>query len=126
MVRSPANVEKMAKFIADHCENEDLKHFDRDAVCKVVEYSSKIADNQEKLSSRFNMVVEIMYEADSWACLEDSDLVYKKHVEKAIQKKINRNNMYEEKVLELFDEGTYILDVEEGRRNKWTCSGWGR
>lgn len=112
MVRTSANVEKMAKFIASHCEKEDLKHFDRDAVCKVVEYSSKIADNQEKLSSRFNKVVEIIYEADSWACLEDSDIVYKKHVEKAIQQKIYRNNMYEEKVLELFDEGTYILDVE--------------
>ncbi len=112
MVRSSANVEKMTKFIASHCEKEDLKHFERDAVCKVVEYSSKIADNQEKLSSRFNKVVEIIYEADSWACLEESNLVYKKHVEKAIQQKINRNNMYEDKVLELFDEGTYLLDVE--------------
>lgn len=112
MVRSSANVEKMTKFIASHCEKENLKHFERDAVCKVVEYSSKIADNQEKLSSRFNKVVEIIYEADSWACLEESNLVYKKHVEKAIQQKINRNNMYEDKVLELFDEGTYLLDVE--------------
>jgi lon-related putative ATP-dependent protease len=112
MVRSSANVEKMTKFIASHCEKENLKHFEREAVCRVVEYSSKIADNQEKLSSRFNKVVEIIYEADSWACMEESDLVYKKHVEKAIEQKINRNNMYEDKVLELFDEGTYLLDVE--------------
>ncbi|MBN2286591.1 MAG: AAA family ATPase [Tissierellales bacterium] len=112
MDRTIDNVGKMAKFIASHCERENLKHFDKDAVCKVVEYSSRIAESQDKLSSRFNRVVEIIYEADSWACSEKDDMVRSHHVEKAIAQKIFRNNMYEEKVLEYFADGTYLLDVD--------------
>jgi lon-related putative ATP-dependent protease len=112
MKRTPDNVEKMAKFIASHANNVGLKHFDKDAVCKVVEYSSRIAENKGKLTSQFNRLVDVLYEADSWATSHGSDLVRKEHVSKAIDQKTNRNNMYEEKILELFKDETYLLDVD--------------
>ncbi|HAE42160.1 MAG TPA: ATP-dependent protease [Clostridiales bacterium] len=112
MQRTPDNVQKMAKFIASHANNMGLKHFDKDAVCRVVEYSSRIAENKDKLTSQFNRLVDVLYEADSWASSHGSDLVRKEHVSKAIEQKINRNNMYEEKILELFKDKTYLLDVE--------------
>ncbi|HBH13701.1 MAG: Peptidase S16 with C-terminal Lon domain [Clostridiales bacterium 38_11] len=112
MQRTPDNVEKMAKFIAAHANNMGLRHFDKEAVCRVVEYSSRIAENKDKLTSQFNRLVDVLYEADSWATSSGSNLVRKEHVSKAIEQKTNRNNMYEEKILELFKEGTYLLDVE--------------
>ncbi|MDK2920228.1 MAG: hypothetical protein PWQ37_2961 [Candidatus Petromonas sp.] len=112
MGRDEENILKMARFIATHCEKEDLRHFDRDAVGRVVEYSSRLADSQNKLSSRFNQIVEILYEADSWAEADGSDIVTVKHIEKAIAEKIFRNNKYEEKILEMFDAGDYLIDVE--------------
>ncbi|SHJ62321.1 Lon protease family protein [Paramaledivibacter caminithermalis] len=112
MTRDKENMLKMARFIAAHCEKEDIRHFDYEAVGRVIEYSSRLAANQKKLSSRFNQIVELLYEADSWAEVDESDLVRLKHVEKAISEKIFRNNKYEEKVLEMFKEGDYLLDVE--------------
>jgi len=103
---------KMQSFIATHCEKENLRHFTREAVCKVVEHSSRIADSQKKLSSRFNQIVEILYEADAWAEQDGSDRVQLKHIEKTIQEKIYRNNMYEEKTLEYFEDEIYLLDVQ--------------
>ena len=115
MDRDKENIYKMARFIATHCEKEGLKHFDKKAVGRMIEYSSRLADNQGKLSSRFNQVVEILYEADRWAEMMGSDIVSLEHVEKAITEKIYRNNKYEEKVLEMFEDGTYLLDVEESK-----------
>lgn len=112
MKRTPDNVEKMAKFIASHANNVGLMHFDKEAVCKVVEYSSRIAEDKDKLTSQFNRLVDVLYEADSWATSHGSDLVRKEHVSKAIDQKTNRNNMYEEKILELFKDETYLLDVD--------------
>ncbi len=112
MDRNNDNVSKMQSFIASHCEKENLRHFTREAVCKIVEHSSRIADSQKKLSSRFNQIVEILYEADSWAEQDGSDEIELKHIEKTIQEKIYRNNMYEEKTLEYFEDEIYLLDVE--------------
>ncbi|MEW9121211.1 MAG: AAA family ATPase [Thermotaleaceae bacterium] len=112
MSRNQENVYKMARFIATHCEKEGLRHFDKSAVGRMIEYSSRLADNQHKLSSRFNQVVEILYEADRWAEIMDSELVTILHVEKAILEKIKRNNKYEEKTMEFFEDGTLLLDVE--------------
>ncbi|QEK11484.1 AAA family ATPase [Crassaminicella thermophila] len=112
MDRNEENVYKMARFIAAHCEKEGLKHFEKSAVGRIIEYSSRLADNQTKLSSRFNQVVEILYEADRFAEMMDEDVVKLEHVEKAILQKVYRNNKYEEKILEMFDEGTLLLDVD--------------
>lgn len=112
MDRNKETIYKMARFIATHCEKEGLKHFDKSAVGRVIEYSSRLADNQMKLSSRFNQVVEILYEADRFAEMMGSETVKVDHIEKAITEKIYRNNKYEEKILEMFEDGTYLLDVE--------------
>ncbi len=112
MNRNEENTHKLARFIATHCEKEKLKHFDKLAVARIIEFSSRLADNQKKLSSRFNQMVEVLYEADRWAEIMGSNIVSLPHVEKAISEKIYRNNKYEEKILELFEDGTYVLDVE--------------
>ncbi len=112
MKKDKENIYKMAKFIATHCQKEGLMNFDKSAVARVIEYSSRLADDQERLSSRFNQIVEILYEADAWAEQAEANIVAKEHVEKAIQQKIYRNSKYEEKLNEMFDEGTLLMDVE--------------
>lgn len=112
MTKNKENILKMAKFIAAHCNEVGLMEFDKTAVARIIEYSSRLADHQEKLSSRFNQIVEILYEADTWAQQEGATSVTKQHVEKAIQQKIHRNSKYEEKLNEMFKEGTLLIDVE--------------
>ena len=111
MERNPENMQKMAQFIATHCQDVGLRHFDRSAVCRVIQYSSRLADNQSKLTSRFSQVVEILYEADAWAEFDHSERVTLEHVEKAFTQKGYRNSKYEEKLNELFEEGTLLIDV---------------
>ena len=111
MKKDDENLMKMARFIATHCKKENLNHFDKDAVCRILEYSSRLAENKNKLSSQFNHIVEIIYEADFWSKKDKSEIVNAKHVIKALDKKMFRNNTYEEKILEMFENGDYLLDV---------------
>lgn len=118
MDRSLENMTKMAAFISSHCQRENLKHFDRSGVARVVEYSSRLAEHQEKLTTCFNEIVEILYEADAWAEIEGSSLVTAAHVDRAIKEKIFRSNKYEKKLLELIQEGHILLDCEGSREGQ--------
>lgn len=112
MEKDDENLIKMARFIASHCKKEDLNHFDKQAVCKVLEYSSRLAESKNKLSSQFNQIVEIIYEADYWSKKRNAQIVMSVDVNKALDKKIFRNNKYEEKILEMFEDEDYLLDVK--------------
>jgi predicted ATP-dependent protease len=112
MDASRENMTQMASFIATHSKREGVRHFDRTAVARLVEYSSRLADHQKKLSTRFNEIVEIIFEADAWAGLMGNDIVCGEHVKKAIDEKVYRSNTYEEKLQEYLDEGTILLDLD--------------
>lgn len=112
MERSEENIKKYAEFISAACIREGLKHFNTEAVAEVVEYSCRLAEEKGKLSTRFNEIVEILYEASTWAQLDNSPYVTAAHVEKAIHEKILRSNLPEEKVQEYIDKGDILVDTE--------------
>lgn len=112
MDRNKENINKLAKFINSFCNREGTIHFDRTGVAKVVEYSSRLVEDQTKLSTRFNDIVEILCESCAWAEIEGSTLVSAQHVKKAISEKIYRSNKYDKKILESLENGTIILDTE--------------
>lgn len=109
--RSDENIHKFARFIAGYCEDDGLKPFDKTAIKKIVEYSTRIAENKHKLSAKFNQIVEIIYEADALS-EEGNTYITEKDVLRAIEQKKYRNNKYEERLNELFKEGTLLIDIE--------------
>ncbi|WP_378954218.1 Lon protease family protein [Pelosinus sp. sgz500959] len=109
------NIQKMAGFISSTVTSKKLKHFDRSAVTKMVEYSCRLAGSQKKLTTRFSEVVKILCEADIWATMDESDIVSGKHVQQAILEKNYRSNKYEEHLQEMFADGKLMIDTE-GRK----------
>lgn len=112
MERNEENILKIGDFVAYQCKEENLLPFDRDALAAIVDISSRIADEKGKLTASFSQLIEIIYEADGWAVSEGKDIVTREDVEKAKLKKQYRNNSYEEKLLELIENETIIIDTE--------------
>src|SRR5699024_4580322 len=106
------NMNLLASFIHTHCNEHDLLHFDRAAVAKVVEHSIRLTSHQEKMSTRFNRLVEIIYEADTWAKMAGAKLIEEEHIKKAIREREYRSSLYEEKIQESIDEGSILLDTD--------------
>ena len=106
------NVQRLAQYIGAFCNKEGVKHFDRSGVAEVVNYSSWIVQDQNKLTTRFSEIVNILGEAGTWANIEGSALVSERHVKKAITEKKKRSNKYDEELLELIREGTLLIDTD--------------
>ena len=111
MERNKENIMKIGSFVAYQCKEENLKPFDRTALASIIDLSSRIAESQNKLTARFNELVEILYEADACATSKSKDIVTSEDVKMAINKKVYRNNIYEEKILELIKDETILIDT---------------
>lgn len=107
------NCMKYARFISSHCANKGLRSFDKSAVAAVIEHSRRLAEHKNKLSTRFNDIVEILYEADAWAGIGGTETVSRSHIKKAIEQKSYRSNRIEEKLQELIDTGVVLISTED-------------
>ena len=105
-------IQKYAAFVGHCCKKENLLPFDRSGVAKIVEYGSRLAGHQKKLSSKFSDVADVIRESNYWAGKAGSTIVKAEHVEKAINEKIYRTNRIEERLQEMILEGTLIIDTE--------------
>jgi lon-related putative ATP-dependent protease len=104
-----------AAFVGSSCKKENLIPFDRSGVAKIVEYGSRLAGHQQKLSSRFSEIADLLRESSYCAGKEGGTVVTSGHVEKAIEEKIYRSNRIEERMTEMILEGTLIIDTEGTR-----------
>jgi lon-related putative ATP-dependent protease len=104
---------KYARFIKSLCDNDGIRQFDRSGVEAIIEYSSRLAGDQNKLSVQFGAISKITREASYWASLDgNGNYVMREHVEKAIEEKIYRSNMIEEKIQEMIENGMILVDTE--------------
>lgn len=111
MKRTIENMILISKFVSHHCKKNNLLPFNKKSIGKIIEYSSRLAGDQKKLTCRFNDIVELLYEADALARFENEYIVNETHIKKALDHKIYRNNKYETKLHELFEEGTLLLET---------------
>ena len=112
MKRTRENVEKFASFISCISVRENIKQFKKEAVCKVIEYSSRLAGDKDKLSTRFNDIMEVLYESNTWAKIASHEYVEAEDVKKALEKKEQRSNLIEEKIREMIEKNHILVDVQ--------------
>ena len=110
--RTDENALKLARFMHGFCEQEEIMHLDKYAVAKIIEYASRLADNQNKLSTRFNDLAQIIGEAGTWAKMSKSKIVKEEHVIKALEESVERVKKYDEKYTEMIRENTLLISTD--------------
>lgn len=111
MERTPENVNKYASFVRSLCDREGLKPFTREALAGIVEYSSRLVEDQKKLSTRFNEIVEVIKEASAWAALDGKPMVSLAEVKRALDEKFYRSNLMEKRWLDMVRRGQVLVEV---------------
>jgi ATP-dependent Lon protease len=112
MDKNEESIRQLAEFIKMKKDEDDLRSFDRTAVSALVEQAVRMAGRQEKISTSFPNITDLIREADYWAEQDGKSTVEEKHVDKAIDARIYRSNMVEEHIQEMIDRGTLMIDVE--------------
>jgi len=107
---TPDNIDAYCAFICRICEDEGLRAFDANGAARVIEFAARMVSDQKKLSTRFGQIKDLLIESDYWAGQASCELVLGEHVEQAVNKKIHRLNIVEERVQEMVENGSLLLD----------------
>ena len=107
--RRDDTIAQYAGFVRRMCQEEQLRPFDGSGVAAVVEFGVRLAGRQNKLSARLDVIADILREADYWASKSGETIVTRALVAQALQERIARVNMIEEKLQEAIAEGLLLI-----------------
>ena len=111
MDRTEENEVEYAKLIGSLSKKKHLRSLNRQAVAKVIEHSSRLAESSEKLTAHISSIGDLLREADYWARKSKSNHIGKNHIDQAIDAQIYRNSRIKDMMLEQIDKGTILIDI---------------
>ncbi len=111
MAWTDAHVKEYTGFVYNLCEAEKLKHLDPSGMARLVEYGSRLAEDQEKLSTHFGQIADVIREANYYAAQEKAELITAKHIECAIEERFYRSGLIQDRIQEMIARGTIMIDL---------------
>ena len=110
--RDGKSQEEYSRMIATTVKKEELLPFGRDAVARVIEHSSRLAGDSDKLSLHMEGLADLLREADFWASQNGNNNVKRADVQKAIDSWIYRSDRIRERMQEQITKDIVIIDTE--------------
>ncbi len=111
MPNDETNLAKLVGFVARICADEELLACDPSGVEAIARLATRWAGRKKKLTARFELIADLLREADFRAREADSSVIAASHVEVANADRIERLNMMEDKIQEYIEDGILMIDT---------------
>ncbi len=115
MERKENTIVDCARMMSRFCREHNLRHLDRTGVARVMEYSMELTEDWRKLSLELGNISDLIKESNYFAGLDDAELIRREHVQEAIQKRIYRSNLIEERVKEYIQRDIFWVETDGSR-----------
>ncbi|WP_028574056.1 Lon protease family protein [Desulfonatronovibrio hydrogenovorans] len=128
MPRNNDSVREQSLILAAMARDNDLRSFHREAVAALIDHSSRLAGDQQKLSLKFSLLAELMVEADAFASMAKSEMVAAQSVHQALEARKYRLNLYEDEFLAEYEREAIKVQTQGhaiGRANGLSVSAYG-
>ncbi len=112
MNKDERTIRDYARFIKKICDDDGLFPVDKGGIAAIIEYGTRIAGRQRKVSTRFHVLADITREANYWAKMDQKKTISREHVEKAVGERFERVSLIEDKIQEMIEEGTILIDTQ--------------
>ncbi|MCI0446639.1 AAA family ATPase, partial [bacterium] len=106
------NIQSFISLLGNFCKNEKTKDLTFNGAAKLAEFACRLAEDQQKLSTRFGIIADVLREADYWCKSENRSEITEEHIKKAIEQRVYRSGMVMERLQEMTLRGTHLIDTE--------------
>ncbi len=111
MVRNDKALGDLARFAKKIVDEDGLLPMDKTGLAALIEYATRIAGRQRKVSTRFHILADVVREASYWAKQSGRTVIGRDDVDKAILERFERVSLIEDKIQEMIEEGTILIDT---------------
>lgn len=112
MPRVQKNINHLASFIATRARKENLLHLDKSALSTVVEFGSRLVEDQKYITTQFALIKDLIIEADFFAKKRKAKLITRSDIERALDHQYFRLSLREDLTLEQYKSEDILVSLE--------------
>jgi lon-related putative ATP-dependent protease len=109
MARSRANVARLARFLGQVCQEESYLPVHRSGIERILEFASRRAEHQERMTTRRAELLDLIAEANMFAQGERARAIRARDVERALAEADQRYGSVIDAVQREIDEGSILI-----------------
>lgn len=113
MPRTDDSEAHYARFISSIVHDNHMLHCQRAAIGRIIEYSSRQADDQTKLSLHSANIANLLRETNYCARSAGAKQITVEHVEQALKNQEKRVSRLKDNIMQSFINGTTLIDTED-------------
>ncbi|KLN63551.1 MULTISPECIES: Lon protease family protein [Vibrio] len=98
-----------ARFISSVVNDNNMLHCDRKAIARIIEHSSRLVGDQNKISLHSANIANLLRESNYVARQANSNMIRSSHVEEALSNQELRVSRLKDSVMESFINGTTLI-----------------
>lgn len=110
--RSPEALLHLARLVKTHSEAEDFADLSNRGFIELVKYGVRLSGHQDKLSTRFKDIFELLGEADVIRIQQGEARIHSRHIVAALTEREYRHSRIRNEMLRDLVEGQVLIDTE--------------
>ncbi|MFZ9889010.1 MAG: Lon protease family protein, partial [Myxococcota bacterium] len=112
MDRSHDRIGHYLRFVTGLAHEEDLLPLSRDGAARIIEHAARISHNQDKLTTRFGWIADLVREASFFAAKAGAKEITRAHVREALSARAEREGFLELRMREDILLGRINIETE--------------
>ncbi len=112
ILRDEESIINYARLIASRARKFNLKNLDAAAVSRLIEFSSRLAQDSEKLSTRLRTIDDLLIETEYWATQARHEHITREDVQHAIDAQVSRTGRIQNLIQQDIHRGTLMIDTD--------------
>ena len=110
--RNEDNIRGLASLLRQHCDASGMTCFTNTAVARLIEHSSRMVEDQRRMSANMGAFFDMVRQADFWAKKEGAAAVGPQHVERALEERDFRSALVRDRIQQMIEDGSLFIDTE--------------
>ena len=110
--KNQTNMELLARFVSFIVNKHNLLDFTKESVLKVIDYSTKLAADSNKLLSSITEITDLLIESNYIAVSNNKKFITPEDVTTAFLNKKERYSLYDSKLTELISSGNIMISTQ--------------
>ena len=111
MKKTPEHLQDFCALVAAYIQDEKLLPVHKTGMARLIEHAQELTGKQERLTLQLKEVLDVVKEANFWARSNEHQVISGDDIDKAIEEKIYRSDLPEEKLQDFIDEGMLFVET---------------
>ncbi len=122
------NIIGLIGFFSNYVRKNNLPHISRSGIEELLQYSSRLIEDRSKFTSATSRLLKVVDIASYFAKVNNSELIRREHVKKALEEDEEMHSLIRKKVLDMYSSQKYIVKLngyETGQINGLSVADYG-